>query len=244
MKTRLIGAILAIVLAFTGTLVLTGYVRGADARASDGAKLLSVYVVAEKIPAGTSAVDAAESISTKRVPALAAVPGRVTNLADLEGKVADVALAPGEQLLQSRWVEPERRSTGGEVALPEEMQAVTLALPLEHVVGGTLEAGDSVGIVISATMKPAGGQEVAMTRQIFHKVLVTAVQQGTTTRPADEEDAANGPVDALMVTLARPTPDIEKLVWGQEFGSVWLTIEPEEADESGSRAVDARVVFE
>ena len=60
----------------------------------------------------------------------------------------------------------------------------------------------------------------------------------------DGADAASEPVSSVMVTLARTTPDIEKLVWGQEFGSVWLTLETAKAEETGSRIVDGNAVFE
>ena len=245
MKTRLIGAILAIVLALAGTMVLTAYVRSADARASAGAEMVTVYVVAEEIPAGTAAEDIQKLIAERQIPALAAADGRVTDLAGLSGRVADVALMPGEQLLESRWVDPIARSARGDVPVPDGMQSVTIALPVEHVVGGTVRAGDTVGIVISATLQDsAGGAETSVSKQIFHKVLVTAVQEGTTTRPnQDDSEVPSEPVSAVMVTLAAMTPDIEKIVWGQEFGSVWLTIEAEGADESGSRIVDGPVVF-
>jgi len=243
MKTRLIGAILAIVVALAGTVVLTGYVRGADARAAAGAELVTVYVVADEITAGTPAESIEKSIAKRQIPAAAAAEGRVTDLAGLAGRVADVTLVPGEQLLKSRWVEPGVRAARGDVPVPEGMQTVTIALSVERVVGGTVVAGDTVGVVISATLKPTGGNEVSVTRQIFHKVLVTAVQQGTTTPQEKNSDAPSEPADRVMVTLARTTADIEKIVWGQEFGSVWLTIEPKNANESGSRVVDGGTVF-
>jgi pilus assembly protein CpaB len=238
MKTRLIGAILAVVLALTGTVVLTGYVRGADARASAGAEFVPVYVVGAKIAAGTTSDDIAKSITHKQVPALAAVPGRVQKLAELSGRVADVTLLPGEQLLKARWVDPASLAAHGDVPLPDGMQAVTVALPVEHVVGGTVKPGDTVGVVISTTPP-----DPRLTKEVFHKVLVTAVQAGTTTRAQDGSKDNSEPADTIMVTLARLTPDVEKLIWGQEFGSVWLTLEPEGADESGSRNVDIGQVF-
>ena len=54
MKTRIIGAIVALMLAGLGAFVLIAYVRGADARAADGATTTDVYIVAEEIPEGTS----------------------------------------------------------------------------------------------------------------------------------------------------------------------------------------------
>ena len=240
MKTRLIGAIVAIILALVGTFALTGYVRGADARAADGAALVSVFVVTTQIPQGTKAEDITTFIEQKQIPAVAAVSGRVTKLSALAGTVADAALVPGEQLISSRWVEAADLAARGDVKVPDGMQVLTLALPLERVVGGVLKAGDTVGVVITAT-KTVDGTEMLLSKQVFHKVLVTAVQAGTTTTPDAGADAT--PVSVIMVTLARTTPDIESLVWGQQFGTVWLTIEPDKATEAGSRVVDGSEMF-
>lgn len=134
----------------------------------------------------------------------------------------------------------------GGVPVPQGMQAVTVALPAQNVVGGEIVAGDTVGVLISATVDRSG-TDLPVTRQVFHKVLVLRVQPGTSVTPgASEADASatsTDPVATLMVTLARSTADVETLVWGQQFGSVWLTLEPEEADETGSRSVDGGVVF-
>lgn len=243
MKTRLIGAILAIVLAVAGTVVLTGYVRSADARAAAGAEFVPVYVVTEEIPLGTLAEEISEFITVKQLPAIAAVPGRVTKLTALAGMVADATLMPGEQLIESRWVDPADLAGRGKVSVPDGMQTLTIALPVERVVGGTVRAGDTVGVVVAATMKPSGGSdEIPMSKQVFHQVLVTAVREGTQT-PVKGEDTESKPVGEVMVTLARTTPDIERLVWGQQFGVIWLTIETEDASATGSSIVLGGDVF-
>lgn len=242
MKTRLIGAILAIVLALTGTVVLTGYVKGADARAAAGAELVPVYLITSEIPEGTTVEQAQKNITIKKIQASAVVPGHVTKISALKGKVAEVDLQPGEQLISSRWVDPADRIAAGDVPLPAGKQAVTVALRVEQVVGGTVKPGDTVGVVISADKMP-GSTENPLTKQSLHKVLVTAVQEGETTAPVADAKAPAEPASTIMVTLALTTPDIEKLVWGQEWGSVWLTLEPKDADEKGSRVVNGKVVF-
>jgi pilus assembly protein CpaB len=238
MKTRLVGAIVALVLAVAGALVLTAYVRGADARASDGAAFVTVYVVTARIPAGTTATAAETRIAEKSIPASAAVAGRVTDLNQLDGKVADVALVPGEQILASRWLPPAEHAVHGKLQVPAGMQTVTIALPIERIVGGTVKVGDTVGIVIAATLKSAGGTDAPTTKEVFQKVLVTAVASAST-----QTSKASGPADIVMVTLARSTADIEKLVWGQQFGTVWLTTETAKSDESGSRQANGNEVF-
>jgi Flp pilus assembly protein CpaB len=244
MKTRLIGAILAILLATAGAVVLIGYVRTADARAADGAEFVTAYVVTKEIPSGTPAEQIGNLITARQIPALAAVPGRVTTLAKLAGLVSDVTLMPGEQLLSSRWVDAAKLASGT-VAVPDGMQAVTIALPVERVVGGTIKAGDTVGVVIAASVKLGSSAEAPITKQAFHKVLVVSVQQGTVVTPKKAAtDAPSDPVSAVMVTLARTTPDVEKLIWGQQFGTVWLTLETAKASEIGSRPVDGSIVFQ
>ena len=57
MKTRIIGGILAVVLAVAGALVIMAYVRGADQRALAGARTVDVLVVSELIVAGTAAAE-------------------------------------------------------------------------------------------------------------------------------------------------------------------------------------------
>ena len=243
MKTRLIGAILAIVLAAAGAVVLIGYVNSADARAADGAAMVPVFVVTNEVPLGTPAEQIGDFVTVKKIPALAAVPGGVTKLSELKGQVSDAALQPGEQLIASRWVEPAALAASGEVDIPDGMQAVTITLPVEQAVGGTIKAGDTVGIVISDRTEPR------VTKQSLHKVLVLSVQQGPAFIPTSENADADPnaevePVSALMITVARKTPDVEVLVWGQVHGVVWLTLEPEAADESGSRVVDKGGVFQ
>lgn len=231
-------------------MVLIQYVRTADVRASAGAEFVPAYIVETEVPAGTSAENIADYLRVAEIPALAAVPGRVTSLLDLKGLVSDVVLKPGEQLISSRWVDPLELTARGGVPLPEGMQAMTFALPVERVVGGSVQEGDTVGIVISAQAKEEeSGEEVSLTKQTFHKVLVLTVQPGTVFLPAPEgtegaEARQADPVNALMVTVALTTPDIEVLVWGREFGSIWLTLEPETADETGSRIVDVNVIFQ
>ncbi len=95
MKTRLIGAILAVLLTVGGTVLLTGYVQGAEARAANGAALVPVYVVQSEIPQGTPAGELPAFISENRVPARLAAAGRVTNLAQVAGLVASTTLLPG-----------------------------------------------------------------------------------------------------------------------------------------------------
>lgn len=247
MKIRLIGAIIAVILAVIGSVVLVNYVRTADQRAADGAEFVSAYVIKTEVPVGTPAEQLTQYLTITEIPALAAVPGSVTDLAELDGLVADVVLMPGEQLLASRWATADELTGRGEVPVPDGMQSVTIALPVERVVGGAVKAGDTVGVLISAEGTDAAtGAQVPQTKQAFHNVLVLSVQPGSAFVPVATGDStvSADPVSVLMVTLARATPDVEVLVWGQEWGKVWLTLESQNATTNGSRVVTGSLVYQ
>ena len=151
MKTRLLGGIAALVVAVIGTIVLFNYVQGADRRALANTETVDVLVVKQDIAAGTPADKLGDYVVTKSVPVAAVAEDRVADLASLTNKVTSVALVPGEQLLNSRLVEANAYLGPARVKVPAGLQEITLSLGIDRVVGGRVEAGDTVGVFISLT---------------------------------------------------------------------------------------------
>jgi pilus assembly protein CpaB len=244
MRRRLIAATAALVLALAGGVVLVAYVRGADARAADGLRTVRVLVVEQLVPAGTPADQLADMVGTELVPAKTAVPGRVHDLADLAGRVAAVDLQPGEQLLASRFKAPGDLRAPGTVAVPDGDQEVSVLLEPQRAVGGRLAAGDTVGVYLSMTFEDG----TATTHGVLHGILVTQVQgapapvsDGTETETASAGSAA--PSGSLLVTLAVRAKDAEEVVFGAEHGTLWLSLEPDGADNSGTQVVTQGNVY-
>lgn len=242
MKTRLIGAAAALVLATTGTVAVTSYVQGADQRALQGAEMRRVYVVAEEVPASTAAADLPSFVKPADLPASAVVAGAVTDLGSLAGKVSSGTLHPGEQLLSARMVDPASLLTPGKVAVPKGMQEVTIQLGSDRLVGGQIAAGDTVGVFVSFT--EGAGHDGPTTKLVYQKVLVTSVQGAPAAAAPAPEPAATAapagppvPAGAMLITLARTAPDAEKIVFAAEFGTIWLSKEPATATEGGTSIV-------
>ena len=244
MKTRLIAGIAAVVLAIVGTVILVGYVRGADSRAMAGLQTVDVLVAATPIPEGTLADQLPALVSSKELPATAVLPDRVTGLDQIVGQVALVALEPGEQLLAGKFGPPPTVAPD-EVVIPPEMQQVTVLLELQRALGGQIKAGDTVGMFLSVT-------DAKQTHLTAHKVMVTKVQQAAVTgstlgaapsadqpEPAPASDLAA----SLLITVATTAPIAEKIVYAATFGSIWLSNEPLTADESGTQVLDGTLVF-
>jgi pilus assembly protein CpaB len=147
-KSRLLGGIAALVLAVIGTVLLVVYVQGADNRAAQGLDPVNVLVVKEQVPAGTKAEDLNNYVELAAIPQSAVPEGALEGLGDQTGKVTSVALEPGEQLLTSRLVDP-RELVPGTVPVPDGMEEVTLLLSPERLLGGRIEAGDTVTVYTS-----------------------------------------------------------------------------------------------
>lgn len=236
MKLRILLASLGLVLAIVGLVAVTLYTRGADERALRDQQPIDVLVVARDVPAGTPADQLSAFLEVKALPQSAVATGAATTLDGLGGLVAAVDLMTGEQLLTTRMVSPDALEVPGRVDVPAGLQELTLLLSAERVVGGGLAPGDTVGVVISS-------QEPQQTHMLFQRVLVTTLQG---LAPAAEEDtggAAPVPEGSVYVTLAVRAPDAERIVFGAEHGSIWLTKEPLDADPSGTGVVTPDSVF-
>ena len=220
MKSRLLGGLAALLLAVVGAVLLFVYVQGASARAQAGLEPVNVLVVSEQVPAGTKSSDLAGKVRAESIPKSAVPEGALTTLDRQEGKVTAVALQPGEQLLAARLVSP-RDLAPGTVPVPSGLEEVTLLLSPERILGGRLEAGDTVTIYSSFD------KEDGQTGLLFHDVLITAVQKAPTDPKNNagsdaSESAVAMPNGSAFITFARSDADAAKLVYSAEFGKLWL----------------------
>lgn len=248
MRTRLLAATLAVLLAAGGTILLLSYVRGADARALAGQQPEAVLVVSAAVPAGTPGNQLGDYVTLEQVPAAFVVPGAVDSLDALGERVAVAELAVGEQVIEPRFVAPEDATAAGTVEVPEGMVTVSVSVEPQRALGGAVAAGDEVGVLISFT---AVAEPVPTTHLQLNSVLVTAVAGAPATPSPDAEaDAVTGPaatpvaVDNLMITLALPAADAEQLVFGAEFGSLWFSTQPDGTPVPGVRVVTPPQAYE
>ncbi|MHA7295304.1 Flp pilus assembly protein CpaB [Arthrobacter sp. HLT1-21] len=246
MKSRVIGAIAAVLLAIIGTVLLVQYVGTAESRALEGTETQTVLVVRDglSVPEGTAAESLLDFVSVESVPAKVVPADAIATVEEVAGLVTSVELVSGEQVLSTRFMDPAELDEEQRVEVPEGMQEVTILLEPQRAVGGQIKAGDTVGIFISLD----GGGEVnplAVTYLTLHKVLVTNIQG--LPAPVEETGTPSStpiPAGSVLVTVARAAPDAEKIIYGQEFGRVWLSKEPATATEDGTRPVTSDEIYE
>lgn len=247
MRSRIVAAVAAILLAIVGVVLLTGYVVGADQRAMAGMKTTSVLVVTGPVKAGTPAKDLAELVEPKVLPAKAVASGALTSLEDVAGQVATADLVAGEQLLADRFAAPKKEKDKDAVVVPKGMHELSIMLESQRVVGSSIAAGETVGVFTTSS-------DSRKTHQVLHQALVTRVENGLTPSdakpgagPKAEEGAEPAapavPEGSVVVTLALSAPDAETLVWSQEIGSIWLSREPEGTPRDGTRTLTEEGLF-
>ncbi|MDH2444372.1 RcpC/CpaB family pilus assembly protein [Amnibacterium sp. CER49] len=236
---RILGIVLAVVLALLGGIALTGYVSGADARALAGTKTVDVYVAKTTIPVRTSGDSVAPYLEVKHIPAVAAVAGRVTSLSQLHGLKANSAIEAGEQLITARWSSAAKVAAGTPMGMGKDMEAVTISVPAQQAVGGRLKAGDIVGVILLAT--PKGSSNGPTAWQKLHNVKVLQVDGAV----APGSAAASGSSNAgnVSVTLALEVDPATQVIWTQANGTVWLTLEQSTTDHTSNSQVDGSAVL-
>lgn len=271
MTRKVVGIIIAVLLALMGTVALVAYVSTAEERARAGEELVEVYVVTQAIAAGTEGSQVEQSVVVEQVPVKVRPLGAVDNLGELSGRVAAVDLLPGEQLVDSRFIEPsEFADRGAGVQVPEDMIEVTIQLEPQRAVGGLIEPGQTVAVLasfdpfqLSADVVVVDGEEVPIpgsvaeaaegqtpntTDLLLRKVLVTAVQEVQGGNLGEDGERASRlnttPDGAVHVTLAVRPFDAERLVFTAEFGRIWLAIERDTVPEVDDPPQDRGTVYD
>lgn len=253
MKTRIIAATLAVLLAVAGSVFLILYVRKVEANApAAGAATVDVLVAVGPIATGTSADGLNALVTTKALPVDAVLPNGVTDLDQLGGQVALIPLEPGEQLLSSKFGPAAEIPTSTPPTVLPTFQTLTLLLRPEQALGGQLKAGDTVGVFVSLDEPKPG-----LTHLIASNVIVTAVEPSvprSVSPPStgDESEAIStestqpvpvDPTESLLVTLATTGVIAEKVVFGAEHGSIWLSNQPSTVDNTGVQIIDGIKVY-
>jgi pilus assembly protein CpaB len=242
---RLIAALAALLLAGVGAVLLLGYVGAADRRAMAGMETVPVLVVVKPVAKGTPAEQLTELVTRKTLPVKAVASGTMSDLKPVSGRVTTTDLQPGEQVLASRFVDPASLLDPNAVEIPRGMQQLSIALESQRVLGGELTPKATVGVFVSL---PKDNTRPPQTHLVLHKVLVTKVVNGGVAAAPTEGDsqpraAAGLPEGTLMVTLATAAPDAEKIVFGAEHGKIWLSLEPADATETGTRVLTDKSVY-
>lgn len=258
-KRKAIGALAALLLAVVSTVALVKFVQGAEKRATAGEELVDVLVATADIKAGTPAGELAKSVAVQQVQVKVRPKDAVTSFPQIDGLVTAIDLVEGEQLLSTRFVNPAsfQSARGVSVGLPKGANEVTFKLAPERALGGQLRPGDLVTVIASfepfdnEKLDAAGNvQQLPKSPSTSHVILngvpVVRVQFPENADASTKEKNGVGlaPTVDVFVTLAVDQPSLERATFAAEFGKVWLSFEPADADQTQNKVVTRGNVYE
>lgn len=223
LNVRAIALLLAVVLAAVATVALTNYIQGVEARAEASLEPVEAFVAAGPIPQGTQAEAAIQQdlIERAEIPERAALPGGITSLQELEGRVAAVDLVEGEQILAARFVEAQ--AARGLREIPEDMQAISVQVGIPPGVAGFIQAGDRISMIVQ--LDAEGESRVQF---LLQGLEVLAVGQRTVNE--EGESGTTGTTEQVLLTLAVTPEDAEKVAYATLQGTMYFTLLPEDQE--------------
>jgi Flp pilus assembly protein CpaB len=165
---------------------------------------VSAYVLKADIPRGTPFAEAQAAIERKTISAEIRPANFVADLKELENKVAITDLAANQVLVDNLFVSADVATTSSRDRLGENMVAVALPIDGVRAVGGLLQPGDEVNIMVAPqgvselTLPPAPDGAVSASelatpyskaaRYLYQKVRILSI--GTSVRPVAGEPVA------------------------------------------------------
>jgi pilus assembly protein CpaB len=153
-------------------------------------------------------------VSVQQVPQRLVASGALDDLGVVDGLSTVAALFPGDQVVAGRFADPAVQ-VAGVVEVPAGLQEVSLELESQRAVGGSLAAGDLVGVYVSV-----GGLDITEA-----PVTGLAVDRALVTRVTSSSADLTGTVPTVTVTLALSQSDAAAVIAGMAQDAVWLSLQ-------------------
>ncbi|WP_131104177.1 Flp pilus assembly protein CpaB [Ornithinimicrobium sufpigmenti] len=163
MIKRVVAAVAALLLAAVGIMLVVNYANRADARALAGQETVDVLVANDQIVQGTPAPEASAALEVRQVPRAYVMQGAVGAVEDLEDRVAALQILPDQQITSAMFVSPDELRRQGAFVLPEEaedLHQLTINITNPRALGGSIAAGDLVGVFGTFEAKPPAGWSI------------------------------------------------------------------------------------
>jgi pilus assembly protein CpaB len=228
----------AIVVAALAGMATYSYVNSADQRASDGARMVSVFMLKKDVPKGlpgekarSDGYIAAESIPEKLKPA-----SSLTTLDAVKGKVALTKLAANQVLVDGQFVEPRVEQVTTAQRVQSGRVAITISVDQVKSVAGLIVPGDKVDLLVS-------DKDGAAERFLFQNLEVLAIGGTTAPQPGDTQTVSNP--GSNLITFSVPAQAAAKIAFVARTSpaDIHLALVPPDNKPTDVGPVDATNVF-
>jgi pilus assembly protein CpaB len=230
----------AAVLGLLAAALSWNYVQRAGS-ASRQAGLVPVVVAAQDIPVRTQVTGA--MLQVKQIPTDARHEKAFTGLEQLEGKVTNLPIAAGEQVLSNKFF-ARKEDSGLAFRIAPGKRAVSVTINEVISTGGLINPGDFVDVIAifppvpTANGADPGGDSAGMVLQNIEVLAIAQALGGPAAEPsgaaamagqvtgsrADTRQEAVARPNARTATLAVTPEEAQKLILAEEKGKIRLAL--------------------
>lgn len=201
--------------------------------------MTDVVVAVQDIPSRTTLTS--DLVKVIQVPVQAKLPLALTNVDDAAGKVAEVPISAGEQILPIKFALDQGNTTFAN-GIPAGRRAVAFTISEIIGVGGLVVPGDHVDVIVTYEI-PGGisrattllqNVEILALSQAFDRELPPAAVTPNLTKSVTGTPVVGTPgpslqktlqhPDAHTVTLSLTSEEAERLILAEEHGAVRLAL--------------------
>ncbi|MBN2326927.1 MAG: Flp pilus assembly protein CpaB [Candidatus Omnitrophica bacterium] len=189
--------LLAIGSGFIATAAVRNYMANAVAAVEPVKMVTEPVVVAKfKVLAGTSLNE--ENLKITQFPKGTAPENVYTKIEDLDGRVVNSNLYPGEIVLPYR-LEGEGAMAGLTAIIPKGLRAITLRVDDQSSVAGFVRPNNYVDVIITLNTPETGSDTIS--KVILQNVKILATGQQIETDPENEKGKRVVPTVTVLATL-------------------------------------------
>jgi pilus assembly protein CpaB len=182
-------------------------------------EMVPVVTAAQDIPKNT--VIEEKMLVKTEIPREYAQGGVINNIKDAEGKVAQMKILQGQQVLSKALIQTGDRSAGLAYAVPKGRRAVSVAINEVSGLDGQLMPGDRVDVAATLDFSGSGGGDITQTSIILQDIEVLAV--GRVLEAEKQSWAQRGEMEKT-VTLAVLPEEAQPLILASERGSIRMLL--------------------
>lgn len=240
MDRRKVLLLVAAVIAALGTLLVFLYVTGADNRADQRYKAVTVLKAVKQIDPGETAeaAQAAGKIETAAVSQQDLLTGAINGLDPIAGKVAVSTIYPGEQIVSTKFGAAGAATAASALTIPKGKIAISISLGDPARVAGFVNPGNKVAMFYT------GG---SATRLLLPSVEVigagTTTMTPTTTTTATDGTQSVEQLPKTLLTLALSQRDAEKVIFASQAGQLSFGLLNDDSQVGPSQGVTSASLF-
>ena len=177
--------IVAIAIGALAAYVLWSYIQGVEDDLNQGAERAAVYMVVTEIPEDTRGDDARRtSIELREIPNDIKPANAVTELSQIDGKVAASTMVANEIVKVGDFIDPVVKQTSFSDLLPEGMVTVSLSVNRVAAAGGFLAPGDEANMMVIDEFTPTTVEDEGDELTTEEKELNRAIDTTMYSQPA------------------------------------------------------------